>query len=89
MLIPASVHTVEKAVFSGIFKVFRLIFIFQLHSVRWLEAGGISRKMLNFIFLIISGQLAELAEPIKKLAPLTVTELLRGQDIPPTPAGYP
>jgi hypothetical protein len=55
----------------------------------WMEVGGISRKILNFIFLIISGQLAELAEPIKKLAPLTVTELLRGQDIPPTSAGYP
>jgi hypothetical protein len=55
----------------------------------WLEAGGISRKILNFIFLMISGQLAELAEPIKKLAPLTIPELLRCQDISPTPTGYP
>jgi hypothetical protein len=29
------------------------------HRWGWLEAGGISRKIFNFIFLIISGQLAE------------------------------
>jgi hypothetical protein len=57
--------------------------------LRWLGVGRISRKIFNFIFLIISGQLAGLAEPIKKLAPLTVTELLRDQDIPPTKEGYP
>jgi hypothetical protein len=49
---------------------------------RRLEAGGILRKIFNFIFVIISGQLAE---PFKKLAPLTLTELLRGLDIPPSP----
>jgi hypothetical protein len=50
---------------------------------------GDIKKNFQFYFVIISGQLAELVEPIKKLAILTVTELLRGQDIPPTPEGYP
>jgi hypothetical protein len=51
----------------------------------WLDI----KKNFQFYFVIISGQLAELAEPLKKLAPLAVTDLLRVQDIPPIPEGYP
>jgi hypothetical protein len=44
-----------------------------------------------FIFysLTFSGQLAQSNATITKLAPLTVTELLRGQDINSTPEGCP
>jgi hypothetical protein len=57
-----------------------------------LQGGNPNLKQpyfLIFYSLIFSGQLAQSNATIIKLAPLTVTELWRGQYIHPTPEGCP